>query len=411
MLARCLFTLLLLAATSLSASEIKLEPAMSPQAIQAAINKPGRNRVVFQPGEYKLAGIVINPAAVQTVSCYGAKFTLPDNQNEYSRIFSILHKSQAPGAVLFEGGSFDLNEQAQQRESYSKEHQGAIFIDSTGGRLAVAISDVSITNSAGDGICIHRNALVSLDHVQATECFRSALTVSAGGNVIIANHLDVRGKRFRSGLRFEPSGVASRQIASTYVLRNVKLNYFNFQLGKGSLVSLSDSVIEPVNPAWGDDVQGYIYNEGGRLRMNRCQIRTNRQLNFHLTGDSRLTDCEFELCQFDEHDKQAANIALTLRWFIKSAGKFNDHQVFHLNACRFKFGNIDPQNTKCSAVRVFDTQYQGAKNRVLLTNCQYAAGAWNPRIRLEKRAAQSQIVERGGMLGDEPLNKNQPFGR
>lgn len=406
MLARCLFVLLLLVPTAVSATEINVDPSMNPQAIQRAINQPERKRVVFQPGEYKLTGIVIPPAVVHTISCYGAKFTLPDNQGEFARIFSIVHKAQKPAAVFFEGGSFNLNEQAQQRESFGKEHQGAIFIDSTGGRLTVAISDVSITNSAGDAINAHRNSLVSLDHVKANDCFRSALTVSAGGNIIIANKLDLRGKRFRSGLRFEPSDFASRQIASTYVLRNIKLNFFDFHLGQGSIVSLADSVIEPVNPAWNDDLQGYIYNEGGRVRLNRCQFRTNRQINFQLTGDSRMTDCDLELCEFDESDAQPAKIAISLRWFVKSAGIFNDHQLFRLDACRFKIGNINPQQTKCSAVRVFDTHYKGAQNRVLLTNCQYAEGPWNPRIRFGPQATADQIIERGGMLGDVPLSKS-----
>ncbi len=395
---------LLLAAADLAASEVQLEPTMSVKAMQTAIDKPGRKHVVFKPGEYKFSGLVLRPANVHAVSCFGAKFSLPDKQKKDARIFSILQTTNTPGAVLFEGGSFDLNEQGQGRDSYNKEQQGAIFIDSTGVRLPVALRDVSITNSAGDGICVHRNALVSLDHVQATECFRSSLTISAGGNQIIANHLDVRGKRFRSGVRFEPSGFAARQIPATYILRRVQTNYFNFQLGAGSLVYLTDSKIEPANPAWGDHVQGYIYNEGGRVRIARCEVRSNRQINFMLTGDSRISHCDFELCKYNAADLPSAHIAITLRWFIKGAGKFNDGQRFALDACRFTFGDLDPQTVHCSALRVFDTNYAGAHNRVLLTHCRYAAGPWTPRIRLLGQATSASVIERGETVDEVPLD-------
>lgn len=385
-----------------SGQEYVFTPDMTQNAIQTTLNNGVQyKKITFSPGVYKnISSLFITPLSVSSVQAHGAKFLLPDNRGEFVRYFNIQWTALAESpSLVFEGGEFDMNEQNQGRQSFNKEHQAAIFVDSTGGKLNVTLRDITVRFSAGDGISIHRNTMATVEGCKLNDCFRGGLTVSGHGNEIVMEDLDTRGTKLKGGVRIEPS---DRKIPSVYFISKLRTNHFNYQLGPGSTLTMSDSVLEPINPLLiPDGFQCYVYNEGGQITMQNCRFFLNRQFNYRLVGNSKIRDCDFKLVWWDGFDVLPNMIALNVQWYYSPAGDNNDKQVMQIDNCEFDMSKMDPTKTNCSVMRVYETHpYNTGTNFVLYRNNRMGPGLWKSVVWYGGKVSKTRIVMKNNMLGE-----------
>lgn len=368
-------------------------PDQTNAEVQAELSA-ARGTVVFAPGLYtKLAGLLINPALVSRIVAHGCKFIMPAAQKKDRRLFSVT--TTEPSTFSWEGGEIDMNESFQGRDGYSHEQQAGLFLDGAKGRLTASIQGLWVHHSAGDGVSVYRNSAVSLLGVRLNECFRGGLTVTAGGNEITADHLDARGEKFRSGLRFEPGGTI--HTPSTYLLSHVRTNHFNFQLGKGSLVFLLDSIVEPLNPAAmrsTERFQGYVYNAGGKLVIDNCQLRSNMPVYFRLTGDSRVSNCDVRMSRYDAADTPVSMWPFNLEWYHEKS-EFNDGQRFTLENTDFSIENADPEKTRLSVLRTFETSPISQTRNAARVNNIRTDGKWFDLFLYGGKQAKTKLIVDG----------------
>jgi len=389
-----------------TAQELVFTPDMSQQTIQTQINSTTKyKKIVFSPGIYtKISTLSVNPSLVSSVYSHGAKFIFPASQGKFGRLFNILWNNMAESpSIIFDGGEFDMNEQNQGTVGLNKEQQAAIFIDGQSvGKINVTLRDITIRNSAGDGISIYRNSAVSVVGCKTNECLRGGLTVCGPGNEVVVDDLDARGNKFRSGIRIEPSGYAQRQVPALYTLNNIRMNWFDFHLGKGSLISLTNSAVEPINPLIAPDgFQGYVYNEGGKLVIDNCLFYSNRLINLQLVGNTRISNTEFKLCRYDESDRQDVVTPIMLRWYYSPAGEFNKNQTFVLDNCDFSIYNVDLNLSKCIGFCTFATHpYSGEKNFIVVKNNRFQDTVWNSLWRFQDAVTKTRLISQDNMLGD-----------
>jgi len=400
---------LMCASSAAYAQDYVFTPGMSQQFIQARLNEPTPyKKVVFAPGVYEnISALVLSPLSVSSVQAHGAKFLLPENQGEWARYFSILWTDikESPYFV-FEGGEFDMNERLQGRVSFNKEHQAAIFVDSTGGKANIALRDITVRNSAGDGISIHRHIMGTIEGCKINDCFRGGLTVSGHGNELVIDDLDARGSRLKTGVRIEPS---DRKIPSIYLISKLRANHFNYQLGPGSTLTMSESVVEPINPlVIPDGFQIYVYNEGGQVVMDNCRFFLNRQFNYRLVGNTKIRDCDFKLQWFDGVDVLPTMFALNVQWYHSPAGDNNDKQIMVVDNCEFDMSKLDPVKTNAYIMRVYETHpYNTGTNFVLFRNNRLVQGPWKGYTIYGGKTTKTRIVMLNNMQGESLLD-DQP---
>lgn len=174
--------------------------------IQALLDAGGD---VAIPAGTHLVGALTVPSTVTSIYGVGGEagtvLRLADNSPDFTRILNILPTGSGTMAIEIYDLTFDMNRDRQSwAGGFDLEHQAAIILRHYDtGFVDADIHDVTIRDSAGDGIYVYHRARPEIQDCTFTDIFRAAVAIT--GRASVTNFHD--SVMTRAGLDVEPNSV------------------------------------------------------------------------------------------------------------------------------------------------------------------------------------------------------------
>lgn len=345
-------------------------------AIQAAIDTG--NPVYVPKGVFIATDLTLPVGSVVFGDGSQSVLKQPDNQPDFKRVLGTDYTTTfvgAPAWIEVRNLSIDMNYQNQGAyQNWELEHHAGVFIagPDQAERIRARVNNLTIKNSAGDGISVSRNAHAVIRGCEFVNCWRGGLVHGSGNNVVFADSCSFisTDNDAKTRLDHEPelTGFNGSGRADAFYTNLDFHGSAHINLGplQGGQVKLSN--VRQNSDNWNSEFF-CVGDSTGSVHISNSVIRTDvtQQLQVRRVGNFTAVGSEFI---GDNHTGQAQSASRVLEVHHDN---YENHQVI-FDKCVFRAGVKHAGDTGLIGIEqnAKSTIVSNDRNRIWIKGCHFA---------------------------------------
>ncbi len=338
--------------------------------IDAALKSPS-HIASFEKGKiYWLSSVNLYPGLV--LNGNGCTFKRLPNQGKWNRMLTTQQlKDQSRNdsmPLIIENIILDGNRSNQgEYKKYELEQQAILFLTgntSSSQRLKVIIKNITVQQSAADGVHIYVNTDAQITNCVFLDCFRGGITATGGYSKVSIDHCKFDGSDEKGYIQFEGTG---KGYNGSYKI-------------EGSLTNLTvngnfDIAVKDSSYVYGRNIQckpnGFVYfnftNSIGlfdscTFYISNSNGKINRIVRPHVLA---FRDCTFYLYSNSQNQNQSEYF-----WPISFNTSYSQsaRQIITFDKCKFLPGNAFPSGTNSTYALYVLADKTNLNNKLVISN-------------------------------------------